>query len=453
VVQTNASGLWTLPLSEAIFVIKPANYSVPLNNSKIPQHFRLFKSADLLKSKSLSDVHFALHPQAEDTVFNVLLFGDPQARGLREVNFIMHDVVEECIGTDAAFGVSLGDIVADDPNLFKEISEGIAQIGVPWYNVFGNHDSDRGSNSDELSDETFEQYFGPSTYAFEYGEVAFINLKNIFFNPKGKYKAHFTEKQLTFVKNYLSHVPKNKLVVLMMHAPMIRCGNSEKMLQIIADRPNTFSIAAHWHDQAHLFLDKEFGWHGAKPHHHFVNATVSGSWWCGMIDEMGIPHATMNDGGPNGYSIATFSGNQYSIRFKAARRPADYQMNIYLPDEIPTAALDTTNVLVNVFAGSDHSKVKMRVGSQSVWQSLSQVEAIDPACLRMHNLSTYLDQSVNGQALETVFGWKMDYPHKTRHMWQGKLPADLKPGTYTVTVCTTDMFNQTFESNRILRIR
>jgi hypothetical protein len=62
---------------------------------------------------------------------------------IKEVNYVSHDVVEECIGTTAVFGVTLGDIVADDPALFEEVSQSIAQIGIPWNYVFGNHDHNR----------------------------------------------------------------------------------------------------------------------------------------------------------------------------------------------------------------------------------------------------------------------------------------------------------------------
>ena len=130
-----------------------------------------------------------------------------------------------------------------------------------------------------------------------------------------------------------------------------------------------------------------------KDHHHLINATVCGSWWCGANDEVGIPHATMNDGAPNGYSIITFDGNKYSVHFKPARRPDNYQMNIYLPNEIEQNALDTTKVLVNVFAGSERSKVEMQVDKQENGFHLT-VKTIDPECLRMHQLSPYLKEKV-----------------------------------------------------------
>lgn len=464
VVRTGLDGRWSLPVSDdtALFVIKPAGYAPPADAKQIPQYYYLHKphrsppleAPGVPPSGPLPEsIDFPLHPQPENDRFTVLFFGDTQARGMREVNFITHDVVEECIGTDAVFGVSLGDIVADDPNLFAQISQTIAQIGIPWYNVFGNHDYNRAAQSDLYSDETFERFFGPSTYAFEYGRVVFIGLKDIFFKPGGGSTSRFSEDQLAFVENYLANVPPDRLVVLMMHVPIVACQNREEMFRLIEHRPHTFSISAHAHEQLHVFVRENLGWHGKQPHHHFINATVCGCWWCGAFDELGIPHATMNDGAPNGYSLITFDGNQYSIRFKAARRPADYQMNIYLPDDIEQAKAGETEILVNVFAGSEHSQVEMQFGADGQWMPLEPTLAIDPECLRMHEQSPYLDEKVLDRPLEEVFGWKMDYPSKSYHMWRGLLPENPPQGTHTVTVRTTDMFGQTWTAHRIVRIR
>jgi hypothetical protein len=463
VVKTDAEGKWALPVGDdtGIFVIKPSGYSVPVNDAQIPQYFYLHKPAGspALKTHGVAptgtlpkSIDFPLFPNDESKPSSALLFGDPQARGLKEVNFITKDVVQECIGTDAIFGMSLGDIVADDPALFKEISQSIAQIGIPWYNIFGNHDHNRDAEEDKYKDETFERFFGPSTFAFEYGQAVFIGFKNIFYQPNGKSKSHFTEEQIAFVRNYLKFVPKNKLVALMMHAPILRTGNRDKMYKLLKDYPHTLSISGHTHQMAHVFVDEKMGWPGEKAHHHFINATVSGSWWCGMYDELGIPHATMNDGGPNGYSIITFDDNKYSIRFKAARKPEDYQMNIYLPDEVTQAQSDTTQILVNVFAGSERSKVEMKFGKNGEWTELEHTIARDPACVKMYKLGPYLDLDLDGQKLDEVLGWKMDFPSKSRHMWQGTLPPNPPKGTHTISVKTTDMFGQQWTDYRIIRI-
>lgn len=455
VVQTDADGKWVLPSGNrtGIFVIKPANYSVPVNRDQIPQHYFLFQKKSNSGSSTQVSVNFPLQKSTEPKKFSALFFGDTQARGLREVNFINHDVVEECMGTKALFGVSLGDNVADGPGLFEEVSQGIAQIGIPWYNTFGNHDCDRDVASTNEKDKTFKTFFGPSTFAFEYGEVVFIDLNDIFFKPDGTYIPHFTDDQLNFVKNYLATVPQNKLIVLMMHAPIVQCDNRESMFQLIQDRKFTFSVSGHVHEQSNVFVGKEQGWNGKTPHHHLINATVCGSWWCGLIDETGIPHATMNDGAPNGYSVITFDGNTYSVRFKAARRPENYQMNIYLPEDIKSQDADTTKVLVNVFAGSERSKVEMRVGNSGGWITLKQVRTTDPECRRMHELSPYLQQTVNGKPLEDVLGNSMDKPSFTNHMWQAPLPKGISAGTHTVEVRTTDMYGQSWQSSHIFRVQ
>ncbi|GAB3179216.1 calcineurin-like phosphoesterase C-terminal domain-containing protein [Telluribacter humicola] len=464
VVRTGKDGRWSLPAGDdtGFFVIKPTGYMTPVNADMIPQHYYLHKPAGSPRLQVAGiaptgnlppSIDFPLWPQKEDKKFQALVFGDTQARGMKEVNYVTHDVVEECIGTGATLGISLGDIVADDPNLFQEINQSISQIGIPWYNVFGNHDFNRGAPDDRYTDETFERYYGPSTYAFEYGQVVFISLKNVYFNPEGKYKAHFTEQQLDFVRNYLALVPDDKLVVLVMHAPIVSCDNRKELFDILKARPHTLSIAGHTHKMAHVFADEKLDWHGPKPHHHFINATVCGSWWCGIRDETGIPHATMNDGAPNGYSLLTFDGNSYSIRFKAARRPADYQMNIYLPDDIPQAGLNTTSLVVNVFAGSSRSKVEMKIKGHTDWNEIAYTPMHDPGVAAMQVYNPFLEAKVNDTQLDTVFGWQMDSPEMSYHMWEGKLPAGLPVGTHLLMIRTQDMFGQVYTGHRIFRVR
>jgi hypothetical protein len=136
---TNENGEWTLPVtqSHSVFVIKPSGYRVPVNEYQIPQHYVSLQNPGRVSPEAgRQPIHFPLYrDHKEGKKFTALFFGDTQARGMREVNYILHDAVEELIGSDAAFGVTLGDIVADDPNLFAEVSQGIGQIGIPWYNI------------------------------------------------------------------------------------------------------------------------------------------------------------------------------------------------------------------------------------------------------------------------------------------------------------------------------
>lgn len=451
---TGEDGTWSIPVDDdsIVFVIKPPHWMTPVTENRIPKFHYIHKpkgspqleAAGVAPTGRLPEsIDFPLTPQNEPERFSVVLFGDTQARGLREVNFVTHDVVEELIGTDAKFGISLGDIVADDVELFDEINASIAQIGIPWYNTFGNHDNNRGAADDVHSDETFERVYGPGTYAFEYAHAVFIILDDVYFEPSGKYRGRLTGRQSMFLENYLATVPKDRLVTLHMHIPLVGVQNKADVYRLLKDFPHTVSVSGHTHETMQFFETADNGWFGPEPHHHFVNATVCGSWWCGTFDELGIPHATMNDGAPNGYSFLMVDGNRYTIRFKAARRPDDYQMNIYVPDDVNAGEAARTEVLVNVFAGSDRSTVRMRLGTGE-WIPMRQTETVDPECLRMHRQNEFLN--------EEIFGWKMDYPSETRHMWKATLPENPPSGTHTLLVETTDMFGQTYVDHRIVRI-
>lgn len=454
VVQTDGAGAWSLPAGEdtLFFVVKPTGRRVPLDSNQLPQFFHRHKPAGspplaapgVAPTGALpASIDFPLTVSPEPDSFEVVYFADPQARGLREMNFVAQDVINELIGSMPAFGVTLGDLVADDAALFKELSEITGQIGAPWYNVFGNHDTNRDAVDARHADETFEHYFGSTYYAFEYGGVCFITLNNIQAKADG-YDRVFSADQLAFVAAYLAVVPKERLVVLHMHVPLPGCRNVKELLALLSDRPHTLSLAGHTHEMANLFLGERHGWQGATPHHHLISGTVSGSWWCGLIDEQGIPHATMNDGGPNGYTVMTFSGTTYRARYKAARRPADYQMNLYLPHEVAAAETAGTELLVNVFAGSERSTVSVQWDREGEWLPLTQTRGRDPEVQRMHDLNPFRNQE--------VFGWNMDEPSLTDHLWKGAMPA-LAPGAHTCSVRTVDMYGQTWTAHRVFRVR
>ena len=89
----------------------------------------------------------------------------------------------------------------------------------------------------------------------------------------------------------------------------------------------------------------------------------------------------MRDGAPNGWSVIEFDGRDYSVRFKAARQPASYQLNIYAPESVSAGDAAATEVLVNVFAGSERSSVEMHidgVDAEGVWTPLDRADRRDP---------------------------------------------------------------------------
>jgi len=460
IATTDDEGRWSLPHDRdtIFFVIKPEGWATPIDENQLPQFYYIHKP-----DGSPGDFHFpgveptgplpesidfALRPREEPEEFKAILFGDPQPRNQREIDYIAHDVLAELIGTDAQFGVTLGDILFDDLALFDEQNANVAMVGIPWYNVIGNHDLNFDSETDEDSDETFHRHFGPNYYSFDYGPVHFLVLDDVawgILNDEGKrtYRGGLDEDQLAFVKNDLALVPEEKLVVLLMHIPLTNVDNRTELFRLIEQRPHTLSISGHTHWQAHHYLDEDDGWRGKEPHHHIVNVTVSGSWWKGEKDEAGIPHATMRDGAPNGYSIITFDGVSHTLDFKAARRQADYQVKLHAPDEVMAAKAPESHVYANVFNGSEKSEVRMRIGESGEWIPMEKTREPDPH---------YVAVRQREMARRPDYDRHLNEPVPSDHLWKAPLPAGLEPGVHLIRVEATDAYDRLHDARRILRV-
>lgn len=461
IVKTNSRGEWELPLRDdcIFFVVKPEGWATPLNHHNIPQFYYIHKPAGSPISKYAGVaptgpipklINFPLHRQKEPDEFKALFFGDPQPRDQKEIDYIARDVVEELIGTDAKFGVTLGDIMFDDLSLFESNNALIALIGIPWYNVIGNHDMNYDATNDEHSDETYERYYGPNYFAYDHGPVTFIALDNVVWGGKkpggnGSYTGGLGSDQLGFVEKILPHISKDRLIVLMMHIPLFNTKDKELLFRLIEDRPYTFSISGHTHWHANRFLGEADGWHGKEPHHHVVNVTVSGNWWSGEPDEFGVPHTMMNDGAPNGYTILNFDREKVMIDYKVARRPASYQMNIFAPTEVDSMIADESVIYVNVFNGSERSTVRMRIGTAGEWTGLAKSVEEDPYYLALKEFEKTNPEKLTNRALGN--------PSKSDHLWKATVPAGLPPGEHLIYVETEDMYGRVFHASRSLRVK
>ncbi len=463
IVKTDRNGKWSLSVSgdTTFFVIKPRGYMTAVDESmQLPRFYYVHKpqgSPSYLKYPGVkptgplpTSIDFPLYTRREPNRFSALFFGDTQPRDLREVDYITKDIVEPLIGqTDAAFGVTLGDIVFDDLSVTEPLIRAIALIGIPWYNVLGNHDFDYQGKTNAESKHHFERVFGPNYYSFDHGPTHFVVLDNVIWehgdtrpDKRGRYKAGLGKDQLAWLKKDLALVPQNQLVVIMMHIPLIENEDKAQIFELIEKRPYVMSVAAHAHYQEHRFFTEKDGWKGKKPHHHLVNVTTCGSWWSGAPDPRGVPHTTMRDGAPHGYSIFSFDGNQYKIEFRAARRPATYQMNIISPDSLRSSDLAGKFVFVNVFGGSEKSKVEVRIGTDGAWQEMMKTVEADPLFLEL--VSREKGQKAPFRDLPGA----VDSPH----LWKIAMPKSLRRGVHPIHVRTTDMFGQTYIATRAIRI-
>ncbi len=455
VTKTDKNGLYQLPVGKdnIIFVIKPGGYQVKSDENNLPKYYYIHKpeGSPALKYKGVAptgplpaSIDFALKSQPEEENFTALIFGDPQPYTETEVQHFAKGVVTEVEGIkQIAFGLSLGDLVGDNLDLHLPYIQSVKKIGLPWYNLMGNHDMDYDAKSDSLSDDTYEAHFGPANYAFNYGKAHFIILDDIVYpDPRDQkgYWGGFRKDQLDFVENDLKHVSKDQLVILAYHIPLETEGESyrledrKRLFDILKDFPNVFTISAHTHLQRQNFFTAEHGWAGAKPLHEYNAGTTSGDWYSGELNEMGVPVSTMRDGTPKGYAFLKIKGNQYSIDYKVVGKPADYQMEIFAPKVIPSQRGTSAGIFANFFMGHKSNVVEYRI-DETPWKPMVFVEDEDP---------TYLNSLFKWDTSDKLLsGRRPSNAVKSTHLWRGSFVPNLTEGEHFIEVKATDMFGKT----------
>lgn len=465
VVTTDLEGKYELPIDDdsIVFVIKPDGYRTVTDKDQLSRFYYIHKPAGSPKDLSFpgveptgplpKSINFSLYPSNEPAAFDVIFFGDPQPRDQKEIDYIAHDVVEDLVGVDAAFGVTLGDILFDDLSLFDSLNRTIGKIGIPWYSVIGNHDINYAAETDELSDETYERVYGPAYFSFDYGTVHFIVIDDIHWIREGDkklYRSGLSEKQLTFIENDLKLVPQDRLVVAMMHIPLVKSTpwiepRREKLLRLLESRDHCISLAGHTHHHEHVMMSAAEGWKGSRPHHHMINVTVCGAWWSGKPDEHGIPHTMCADGTPNGYSVMHFDGTNYQLEYRAARRGADEQLRITTPELVTTADAASLEFRANVFNAFPGALVEWRLG-QNAWQSMQQTtNETDPLFQALFDEEQTM--------LPDNLPWrKLAKPMVCPHLWKATLGVSPDPGTHLIQVRATNPNGQELRGERIIRV-
>ncbi len=492
VVKTDAGGRYTLPIGEEsiVFVIKPSGYAVPVDEEMLPRFYYIHQPAGSPPSLKLryrgidptgplpQSLDFALNKVDEPHTFDVIVFADPQPESAVEVDFIRDDVIAGLIGNHAAaFGITAGDIMFDDLSLYPRLNRIIGQIGVPWYNIGGNHDLNYEAPNARYSRETFKRIYGPNYYAFEYGGVLFLMLDNVDYlgadasRPRsaGKFEGRIGERQLAFIANVLKETPADTLVVTAMHIPLrnyldpadlsTNTADRAEFLKLLGGRPHTLSLSGHTHTTEHHYLGADDGFAGPAPHHHHVLTAVSGSWWSGPYDHRGIAAADSRDGSPNGFHILSIDGSRYATRFQPANEPNARQMRIVLDSvfhrdrkelynefrmgqllgsPLPQTRVPATDLVVNVFDGGPRTSVEYRIAGRAP-VPMERVTRPDPFV-----------EEVFARNEATKKPWVK--AELSSHIWSARLPGDLEAGTHCIAVRAIDEYGREHRDHLIVEV-
>jgi hypothetical protein len=490
VVRTDGEGRYALPVDGdcIIFVIKPTGYAVAIERGvMLPRFYYIHQPNGTpaylnLRYRGIAptgalpqSIDFALRRVEEPSRFDVLLFADPHAGTQAEIDYLRDDLVNPLIGTKAAFGITAGDLMSDDLSLYARYNQIIAQLGLPWYNIVGNHDLNLDAADGRYSRETFKQTFGPTSYAFEYGGALFLMLDNVDYFGRAaarrggyNYQGVFGKRQLGLVANLLRETPADRLIVAVMHIPLrsyldagdpaSTTADCEEFLQLLGDRP-CVSFSGHMHTTEHHYLAREEGRAARAPHHHQVITAASGSWWSGPYDHRGVAVADSHDGTPNGFHVLRIDGAAYTTRFAPAKEPNARQLRIMLDSEFRQSARDgdgdirmsrllgspilreqvaVTEVLVNLFDGGPRTSVEYRIGERAPVR-MRRMPRVDPFV-----------REVFARHGATKKPWVK--AELCSHLWAARLPADLELGVHCIKVRALDEYGREHYDHLVLEV-
>jgi 3',5'-cyclic AMP phosphodiesterase CpdA len=479
VVRTAADGGYQIPLPEGsiLFISKPPQYDIPVDESQLPRFFyRHYPEGSAAVAQWVYPVieptgplperiDFALieSDDAANPYFRALVFADPQAGTEDQEDMFREDIIAELIGNpyDARFGVTVGDVVNDNLNLYPRHKAIMASIGIPQWYLPGNHDLNFESPDDTHSLETYKRHFGPPDYSFTYGNVHFIALDNVDYDGSG-YVGRLSERQLAWIENDLRHVPRSRLIVIATHIPLIteagtgatiNTVNFDQLVTLLQGFERVYGIAGH--DTSNSWkvnVDHRHGFFGYSFVAHTLAEARGSGWNSGPRDERGVRAATMQDGNPNGYYVMTFDGDRVQPRFVPASGNPVQNMRFTLEPPLgdqsllgsvadlidqPLAInrgpdLPGRKLVVNVFDGGERDDVRLSLNGAPA-EPLRKVLRTDP----------YMEQQF-ARYQNTLD--QFPEPVVSSHIWEYDLPSPLPPGRYAVQVTSLDEFGQTLSA-------
>lgn len=472
-VATDAQGRYRLPLraGDTVFLIKPPQAELPRGADGMPQFWKHHfpQGSPALRYGGIATTRvehgdFALRLVAREAKqeLDVLVFGDPQPKTARQVEYFERDIVEPIMqgrALDAAdpahgfpkfyfagqagdLGLSLGDIVNDDLSLLPGVKRATARLGVPWLHLAGNHDLDFDATRDEDSLLTYRAQFGPESYAWEEAQASFVLLDDVIYRPESSdYIGGLREDQFAFLEAYLATLPRERLLVLAAHIPFhdaapgqetFRRVDRERLFALLQPFAKVLLLTSHAHAQRHYFHDADDGWHGAAPLHEYVAGAACGGFWSGTTDADGIPDARMEDGTPNGYARLAISGNEYRLRWYVARDSEDARMSLHAPRVLRQGAYPAFTVSANVFMGMPDTRVEYRI-DDGEWKPMTRALRQDPTLLALNAADDMAEQLRSyDRVVEAT---------PSTHLWRGALPTDLSLGEHRIEVRAFDRWD------------
>jgi hypothetical protein len=409
VVKTASDGSYTLPFSKEakhVFISVPSGYELP-HEKNIARHYK--------GAVADTDLDFQLEPlSVGDDQHQFIIWADPQVKNEKDVEKLMTQSVPDVQqyrnslpGGTLIHGICVGDIVWDNLPLFSSYNAAVEKLGLPFFQVIGNHDMDYRLGGDETSDATFKSMYGPTYYSFNRGKVHYVVLDDVWYLGKEReYKGFISEQQLEWLKKDLAFVPKERLLVICAHIPIHAVENKQALYDIIKDY-NVHVMTGHTHYNNNIIKDNVY---------EHVHGTVCGAWWTGPI---------CGDGTPPGYAIYEVNGTDIKWHYKSVGKHKNHQIRTI----VENTANNERELFANVWNWDPTWKVEWQVDGVNRGL-LPQQADFDPLAVSLYK---------GGQLPKSR---PFVEPKKTEHMFKVAIPQ----GSREVKVVATDRFGNIYEA-------
>ncbi len=380
VVQTAADGTFDFISTadhEFVSVSLPARYEIPRNSTGTARFYQPMNpspSGEMIAEFDLERL------EQSDESHTTLLLADMQMQDMDEIVWCREQTVPDvrsvvAAGGKEAVGIACGDIMYDHLELFPEYERNVSLMGIPFFQVLGNHDEDY-AGTDRASTATFTGHFGPRYYSFNRGAVHYVVLDDVFWHGKG-YIGYLDAEQLAWLERDLALLEPGTTVVVATHIPVlgsrhVRLGQQNPSftlavtnrdeLYALLDPFNAHILTGHTHESEHVFE------HGVHEH---VNGAVCGAWWSGPI---------CADGTPNGYSVYDIRGSEVTWRYKSTGHDFDHQIRTYPHGADPKAA---DEIVANVWDWDPEWQVVWYEGGDRRG-TMAQRMGHDPLSVELH---------------------------------------------------------------------
>ncbi|WP_185154850.1 calcineurin-like phosphoesterase family protein [Dysgonomonas sp. 25] len=353
VTKTDEDGIYQMSANrdaKFVFLSVPADCEIPVGANNIP---KIYKTIGVIKQGDVLRRDFSLKRTQKIENFTLLALADVQIGNSTDLNLLKVEVpkIKSYIDskiTTPVYGISLGDLVWDNMPYLQQYAEETGLIGVPTFQVIGNHDHNKAVLSDDAGSAVdFEANFGPTYYSYNIGDCHFVVLDDVLYTGDKNYTGNITQNQLDWLKKDLEHVSKDKLIILGVHIPTKRRNSSGAVsnnqdLYTILDGYKVRILSGHSHNNYTTTISPDI--------EENTMGSVMGAFWSGDL---------CNDGSPRGYTIYEIEGNEIKNRYyKGTSHDRDYQMYLYNIGEAVTVSRQD-GLIFNLFNWHTNWTVKV----------------------------------------------------------------------------------------------